>query len=178
LRKEVEKIHAEVFGLLKHLFGSGSQDHLIKEFDAHLVSKGKIQGRLLGVLKNIVGVKAKVKSGKLGQKEVYGVKRDAFELISNLTEYAQRADLVAAEKGVVRLVFGKGKKAELVLMGDVNYLVSGDKIKKISAGKLIESDRKEFEQALSEHRAVVGKKVSGKVWDVLRKELGDFSIVL
>ena len=77
----------------------------MKEFEEQLVKKGKIEPRLLSVLKELVHAKGRVKSGKLNQKEVDSLKKQAFDLIQALTEYAQRADLVSARKGMMQISY-------------------------------------------------------------------------
>ena len=71
----------------------------------------------------------------------------------------------------------KGKKAELVLMGDNNYLIEGSEIKRIEKGKLKKVKKEEFEKAFEEHKGKLTTKISGDVFDVLKKELGSFEIV-
>ena len=174
--KSAEEIYGEVFKILKSVLGNKSQEKLITDFEKELVNKGKIQPKLLIVLKDLVSVKRKIKAGKLEPKEVDRVKRDAKELIDSLIEYKQRSELICAEKGTMQIVY-KGKKAELVLMGANNYLIEGNEIKKIEKGKLKKVKKEEFEKAFEEHKGKMTTKVPGYVFDVLKKELGEFEIV-
>jgi len=175
--KAAEEIYSEVFTLLKTLLGDKSQEALIEDFENKLVKKGKVSPKLSFVLKEIVNVKRKLKEGKLNTKEVDRVKRDVWELVNALTEYGQRTDLICSERGTMLIMY-KGRKAELVLMGNENnFMIEGNVIKKITPAGLKDSTKEEFEKAFSEHKGRLSTKVSADVFAVLKKELGDFEIV-
>ncbi len=173
--KSTEEIYEEVFKLLKTLLGNKSQVELIKDFESKIVKKGKAQPRFLKVMKELVEAKSKIKSGKLNQKEVDSVKRDAFELMEALVEYAQRADLVTAKKASM-IVSYNGRKAELILLGEHNFLIDGKEIKKIANGNLTAVKPAEFEKAFSENKGKLTTKISGEIFATLKKELGDFEV--
>lgn len=175
--KSGEDIYNDVFNLLKKFFGDKSEKILIKEFESGMVKKGKIPQRHIATLKNLTGVKDKIKSGKFDQKEVDSVKRDAFELMSSLVEYAQRADLISAEKGNMQIIYENGRKAELILMGEDNFLIEGNEIRKIQKGKIVKSGKEEFEKSLAENKGKLSTKVSVELFNLLEKELGKFEIV-
>ncbi len=174
--KSLENLHDELLKLLKTLLGDKPHDELIKDFESKLVRKGKIQQRFLNVIKEVSEAKKKIKAGKLNSKEADAVKRDAIELTNSLVEYAQRSELVKSQKDVIEIVY-KGRKAELVLMGADNYIVEGSSIKKFSGGKLAPADKKEFEDALSKHRER-SHKIPSDIFAILKKELGDFELVI
>jgi predicted nucleotidyltransferase len=174
--KTAEEVYDSVFKVLKHIFGAKSQENLVEDFEKKLIKKGKIQPRFSSILKDLADVKKKMKAGKLSQKEVDKIKANARELIDSLVEYAQRSELMCAERGTMQVLYGD-KKAELVLMGEENFLIEGQSIKKIEKGKLVESNREEFETAFKERKGKLSVKVPQKVFDVLKKELGDFEIV-
>jgi len=176
-KKTAEEIYTQVFATLKNTFGNKSQEELMKDFGT-LVKEGKIRPKLSSALNNLVSVKRKLKSGKLNQREVDSVKRDAFELIDALVEYSQRQDLICKERGTMQIVYGKDKKAELVLMGGGNnFLIEPSNVRKISKGKLVNSSREEFERSFLDHKGKLETKVPGEVFLVLEKELGEFEIV-
>ena len=129
--KTAEEIYEGVFNLLRTFFGKKPQHELLKSFEKELVRKGKVQQRFSHVLGDIIKSKQKIKSGKLNQKEVDSLKKDAIELMDCLVEYGQRADLISAEKGTMQIIYSGNRKAELVLMGDKNFLVEGREIRKI-----------------------------------------------
>ena len=174
--KTAEEIYANVFTLLTTIFGKKTQEELVKEFEGQLVKKGKIEQRLAPVLRELAQTKSKIKSGKLSQKEVENVKKDAFDLIQALTEYAQRADFVSARKGTMQVMYGGGRKAELVLLGNDNFLVEGTSIKKFSEGKLVASKSEELDKAINDNKGKIHTHVSGEVFSALEKTLGRFEI--
>jgi len=175
--KSAEEIYEEVFKLLATLFGKGSQNELINKFEKNLAAKGKVSPRFVNILKEIVNIKKKLKAGKLTQREVDKSKRDAYELITSLVEYAQRKDIIKTQKDFIEISY-QGRKAELVLMGEANFLVEGNVIKKFSEGKLVKSDKREFEAAIAKHKEKIGHKIPGEIFMILEKEIGKFELVL
>lgn len=174
--KSAEDIYTEVFKLLKIILGDKAQNTLIKDFENKIVKKGKLQPRFLRVVKELANVKTKLKAGKLDAKEADRVKKDAFELVDNLVEYAQRADLICKENGTMQIEYGN-RKAELVLMGQGNnFIIEGKSVKKITTDGLVDSTRADFEKAFAEHKGKISTSVSGEVFDVLKKVLGEFRI--
>jgi hypothetical protein len=176
--KSAKEIYAEVFKILRTVLGDKSEHALIAAFEKELVKKGKMSPRFAPILKNLSTIDDKVKSGKLSLKEVDSAKKDAEELIRALVEYAQRANLVCVEKGTMQIVFDNGhRKAELVLMGDDhNYIVDEKAIRRIEKEKIKDVSKEEFEKNFAENKGKLSTKVSGHVFDVLKKELGSFEI--
>jgi predicted nucleotidyltransferase len=174
--KSVNELHGDVFKLLKTLFGDKPQHELFSDFEKKLIDKGKIQSRFLHILKELVNVKSKVSAGKLDQKEAEKIKAEAIELMNSLTEYAQRADLISAEKGTMQIIYNGNRKAELVLLGPQNFLIDGKDIKKFSDGKLIPSTKEEFEKALADNKGKLTTKIHADIFEILQKELGKFEI--
>ncbi len=176
--KTAEEIYENMFKLLKGIFGNKSQEKLIKDFDDKMVKKGKIESRSLEILKKLVKVKKKLKDEKFAQKEVESIKRDAMELIRNLIEYGQRTDLIKKEKGTMQIIYNGNRKAELILMGEENnFIIEEQSIRKFSNGKLIESNKAEFDKSFSENKGKLSIKISGEIFDTLKRELGDFEII-
>lgn len=173
--KTTEEIYKNVFELLKNILGDKPQNEIMKDFESKLVKKGKIESRFSKVLKELVQVKSKIKSGKLDQKEVDGVKKDVFDLINNLVEYSQRAEIVTERKGTMQIAYS-GRKAELVLLGKDNFLIEGSSIRKIKDGLLVESTKEEFEKALQENKGKLSTKIGGELFKVLEKALGSFEV--
>lgn len=187
LRKKIEKkmqqkstseLTEEMFKLLRTMFGEKSENDLIKEFEAKLVKKGKIPPKFSKIIRSVEEHKKKVNSGKIESRDFEGFKRDLIELNRNLVEYAQRADLVVAEKGAMQITFENNRKAELVLLGNVNFIIENNQIRKIADGKFVNSTKEEFEKALSENKGKLTTKISGEVFEVLKKEFGKFEISL
>lgn len=175
---EIERINSEFFDLMKNIFGSKGQEALISDLDSQLVRKGKISKRMLGIARDIAHLKKRTKSKKLSQAEMQKVSAEASELMNSLMEYSQRKDLVSVEKSVLQISYGKDKKAEIVLTDSGVFVVSDGVIKKISAGKIVDSDRNEFEKALASTKDKLKLNFSNEVFDALKKEFGEFRINL
>jgi tetrahydromethanopterin S-methyltransferase subunit A len=172
-----ERVHDEVFSLLKQIFGSKGQEALIEDFNKELVEKGKVQVRMLNIAKEIADVKKRAKSAKLSQADMQKISGEGSELIGALIEYVQRKDLIALEKGVLQVSYSGGKKkAEVVLTDSGDFVVGEKGVRKISKGKLVESDRKELEKALADTKDRLKGKMDSKVLEVLKKEFGEFEI--
>lgn len=179
--KTAVEVYEDVFKILKNIFGDKGQNQLIKDFESKLVRKGKIEQRFSKIVREISDIKKRVKAGKLNLKEVDNMKKDAIELIRNLVEYAQRADLMRTEKGtVMQVIYSGNRKAELVLTGKECFLIEGKDIRKIAGDKLTlaKSSREELEKALAESKGKLSTKISGEVFHALEKALGRFEIII
>ena len=176
-QKSVDDLYNNVFKLLSTFFGNRKENELIKEFESKMVKKGKISPRFFKILNELINAKAKIKSGKLDAMQVDNVKKDAIELINSLVEYGQRTDLVTAEKGTMQISY-QNRKAELVLLGEKNFLIEGKEIKKIENGKLRNSSKEEFEKVFADNKGKLHTSVSADVFIALEKALGKFEISL
>lgn len=174
---DAEKSYDEVFSLLKKIFGDKSIESLIKDVDKELISKGKLPSRFMKPLKEIVAMKSKVKSGKITPLEMSALRRDTTELVKELLNYAQRADLMLEEKEVVDVKFGD-KKGELVLTDSASFFIESGRVMLIEGGRFKLSDSRELEKAISTHKKGSEVKVSSAILNTLHKELGDFEILL
>ena len=172
---DAERSYSEVFDLLEKIFGKKSSEQLVKLAEKELIAKGKLQPRFGKTLKAIVSMKSKVKSGKVTPLEMGVLRREAIEVIKELLDYAQRADLVMAEKGVLQIVFGD-KKGEIVLTASGFFFVEAGRVMKIENGKFNLSDKAVLEKAIVETKDKTQLIISSDVFDVLKKELGKFSI--
>ncbi len=174
---DAEKSYDEVFSLLKKIFGDKSAEALIKDVEKELIAKGKLQVKFAKPLKDIVSMKSKVKSGKITPLEMNALRRDVTELVKELLNYAQRADLMLEEKEVVDVKFGD-KKGELVLTNTDNFFIESGRVMKIVGNGFKLSDSRELEKALSTHKKGSEVKVSSSILNALHKELGEFEILL
>lgn len=172
-----ERVYNDVFDLLKNIFGAHSKDELVKMFEKEMVKKGKITSRYLPILHEVVRVKDKSKQKNLSQNEIDAVRRDSEDLMNKLTEYIQRKEIVKLEKGVLQISYS-GKKAELVLTHAGAFLVEGGKIKKVGAHSFVDSNAGELEAALRQGNDPQDAKLQSQVLSMLKKELGEFEIVL
>ena len=173
---QTEKINESIFALMKKIFGDKSKEALIKDFENEVIKKGKMQERMLGVVKGLGKINQKAKSKKLTAGEMQRFSRDTSELIESLVEYAQRKELVSAQGGIMQINYGNNK-AEIIATDNGTFLVEIDKIRKVAEGKLMIVDKKEFEKALSETKERLKYNLDAKVLDIIKKELGDFEVV-
>lgn len=179
--KTAEEVYNDVFKMLKNIFGNKGENVLAREFENKLVKKGKVEQRFSKVMAEVAGLKKKLKAGKLNLKETDNIKKDAVELIRNLVEYAQRADLICEDKGtMMQIIYAGNRRAELVLTGGDCFLVEGKEIRKIRGDKLslIKSSREELEKALAETKGKLSTKISGEVFHALEKALGKFEVII
>ena len=175
-KNTINEIEKEVFTLLEHLFNKKSKSELIKLFETELVKKGKMTAKSLEILKSIVKVSQDVKKGKAKKKEVDEVRKNSAILINHLIDYGQRCDLITLDKSRMTIIAGENK-AELVLTNTGNFIVQGSTIKKIT-NKLEDSSIQELNKAISAQKGELKTKISPKIFEILRKELGEFEIVM
>jgi len=172
--KMLENAHKESFGILKQIFGGKNDSSLVKSMDFELVRKGKMPLRMLNIAKKIE--KVNKSKGKLSQSEIQSINSDASELIDALTEYAQRKDIVASEKGIMQISYN-GRKADVVLADNIIFVVELGSIRKLENGKLINSDKKEFEEAIAKNKEKLKLSIPVQVITDLKNILGDFEIL-
>ena len=187
LRKKLESriiehtsdyVYNEMFSLLKNIFNEERKDKLVELFERELIKKGKLSERYLPIMKEVLKLKEKVKGKKsMTQNEVDNVRRDAEDLINKLIEYTQRKELAVMERGVMQIVYGEGKKAELVLTSSGAFLIEQGKIKKVTPNNIIDSNAKEFEQAMQGVKKE-DMKLGSHAVEILRKHLGEFEIIV
>ncbi|MFA5019761.1 MAG: nucleotidyltransferase domain-containing protein [Candidatus Pacearchaeota archaeon] len=175
--KTIEEISKEVFELLLNLFGKKSKTQLIENFNKELVKKGKIAPKFSHTLKNLEEISKKIKKGKTKTSEVEKIRKETTMLINNLIDYGQRCDLIAIEKGRMQIVSHKGDRAELLITSSGTFIIQGNVVKKITS-KIEESSIEELNKAIGEQKGKLQTKISPKVFEILRKELGEFEIVL
>ena len=178
--KTIEDIYKDVFELLYAIFGKKPQNILLHKFEEELVKTGKLTGHHLRILKNIIDARTKLKRNKSNPHKINQARKEATILINDLVEFIQRRDLVALEKGKMQLKYKKGKEnktAELLICNGVGFLFLNNKIKKIT-NKIQDSNTQEVTQAI-EHRKKKGcVEINAGIFDLVKKEIGEFEIVM
>lgn len=176
--KTVEKVYNDVVELLKTLMGKKTQAKYLEEFEKDYVKKGKFSRQHLRILKDVFDVKSKFKKSKMDSHKVDRARRDADILIKELVEYNQRLDLVSLEKGKMRLKFsGKKGSAELLNTDDGSFLFMNNSVKKIT-DKIVDTNMEEVSKAIAKQRGKKDVGVDSKVFDLIKKEFGDFEILI
>ena len=101
-------------------------------------------------------------------------------LINGLIEYNQRCELVPLEKGRMRLKYKENDKehiADLMICGGQAFLIQGSTINKIT-DKVENSSVQELTQATLQQKGKKFVEIQPRIFELLRKELGDYEIVI
>ena len=178
--KTIEQIYHDVFELLKSMFGNKSQQLLIQEFDKTLVKKGKMSPQHLRILNNIVTARAEFKKGKLNAHKVDNARKEAGILINDLIEFSQRCDLVAVDKSRMRIKYkekGSDKFAELLNFNEESFIFMNNQVKKITPTGFKDSNMEEVSKAGEVQKSKQTIEINSKVFEILKKEIGNFEIV-
>ena len=178
--KTIEQVQKDVTDLLKNILGNKSQSEIISGFEKEFVKKGKFTQQHLRILENVLKAKADSKKEKSNPIKVDEIRKNAALLINDLIEYSQRAELINLERGRMRLKYKKAGKemiAELLASGGESYLIEGNSIKKILP-RVQESNTKELTEAIERQKANKSVQLDPKIFNVLKKELGDYEIIL
>ncbi len=178
--RTIEQIYKDIFSLLEKTLGKNSQEKMIKAFEKELIKTGKLPQQSLRTLKNVVDTRAEFKKGKSNSHKIDEARKTATLLINDLVDFAQRRDLMEMEKTRMRLKYSednKTKMAELIVSDGESFLVKEGKIKKIT-GKLEDSNMDELSRSVQDKKNKQNLEVNPRVFDLLKKELGDFKIIL
>ena len=178
--KTIEQVYKDVFELLKNIVGKKSQEKTIQEFEKKFIKTGKFTPQHLRILKNIVIARKEFKKGKLNPHKVDEARKRASILINDLIEYAQRCDLISLEKGKMKVKYNEKEKeqtAELLICNKIGFLFLQNKIKKIN-DKIQDSNMKEVSEAVEKQKTKQTTIINHKIFELLKKELGDFEIIL
>lgn len=175
--KTIEQIYKDVIGLLKTILGNKSQTVLVEEFEKKFVKVGKFSRNSLRILQKIIDARKEFKKGKSNSHKVDLARKNATILINDLIEYSQRCDLVVMDKGKMMIRFGKGEMAELLTADDKTFLIQGNIIKRLGE-KAIITDMNEMAKSIENQKSKSDVQIKPRVFELVRKELGDFEIIL
>ena len=175
--KTIEQIYKDIFELMQTIVGKKSQEKTIQNFEKDFVKAGKFTPQHLRILKNVVSARKEFKKGKSNPHKVDEARKNAAILINDLIEYSQRKDLISLEKGRMRLEYGKNQIAELLNCDGKSFLFQDKIIKKLT-DKIENSDMKEVTKAIEKQKLKQTVEINPKVFELLKKELGEFEIVL
>lgn len=137
---------------------------------------GKFTPQHLRILKKIIEARKEFKKGKSTSHKIDEARKNASILINDLIEYSQRCDLVSLEKSRMKIKYGKDKVAELLTCEGKSFLFADNTIKKLT-NKIENSDMKEVSEAIEEQKKKKTVEINPKVFDLLKKEIGEFEIV-
>ncbi len=154
--KTIVQSYDETISLLEKIFKIKSEQALISKFNEELVKKGKLPERALSILKKILNIKKQYKTKKFTKHEVEQARKDAFELMGWLIEYAQRKDIACIERNKLKIKYkhdGKEKQAEAFLTGNEIFIIMPDSIKRVSSEGIFASSKEELQKKCSEAKA-------------------------
>ena len=174
--KTIEEIYKDIIGSLKILLGNKAQAKLVEDFEKNYVKKGKFTPHHLRILNSVIKARENFKKGKLNVHQVDRARRDADILIKELVEFNQRKELIGLEKGRMKLKF-KDKIRELLQTEKQVFLFEGNLIKKVGA-KITDSNIEELEKAMENQRGKENVQIDPKTFEVIKKEFGEFEIIL
>jgi predicted nucleotidyltransferase/uncharacterized protein (UPF0332 family) len=175
--KTIEQIYKDVFELLKTILGKKAQTALIEDFEKKLIATGKLPRNDLRILEKIVDARKEFKKGKSNSHKVDLARKNASILINDLIEYSQRCDLAFMEKGKMMVKFGKNEMAELITADDKTFLIQGNIIKRLG-DKVVITDMNEMVKAIEVQKTKSSVQIKPKVFELVKKEIGEFEIVL
>ncbi len=177
--KTIDQIYTDIFNLLDAIFGKKKQTELVDDFEK-LVARGKFTQNHFRILKDVIGARIEFKKGKLDSRKVDEARKNASILINELIDYSQRADLMTMEKGRMRIRYqkdGKPANAEILHCNGTSFLFEGEIVKKIT-DKIEVSSMKEVSECVAHQKLSKSLEINPKIFELVKKELGDFEIVL
>lgn len=192
-KKTIDEIYKNVFDLLKTILGKKSQEKIIEDFKNRLIKTGKFPQQSLRILEKIINAKKEFKKGKSNSHKIDEARKNSMILINDLIEYSQRKDLMSIEKSKIRLKYvenGEEKFAELIVSEGKSFLVRENSVRKIvnkregyakeTVGVLTikDSNINELSEAIAKQKSKQNLQINPKVFELLKKELNNFEIIL
>jgi len=178
--KTIEQIYEDVFNLLETILGKNSREKMVHEFENELIKKGKLPEQSLRILNEIIDARAEFKKGKSNAHKIDECRKGATLLINYLIDYSQRRDLMKLEKTKMKIRYKENsqeKFAELIASNGAVFLIKGNSIHKLT-NKIENSNIEELSKAVGEQKLKSSIEINPKVFEVLKKELGDFDIII
>ncbi len=177
--KTINELYEQVFQLLKIILKKKSEKGLVESFEKELIKKGKLEANYIKILKNLIKLKKEFKKGKVKRNEVEEIRKNASLLINDLVEYNQRCELSMLKKARI-ILKTKNKSYELVLGKKKVFLIDEGNVSSIDLdkGKLVKSSVEELTKCLEEQKKNPEVVANGKIFDILKKNIGDFEILL
>ena len=174
--RTIEKLYEDIIGLLKTITKEKSQKAIVERFEKEFVKKGKFAKSHITILKDVIRARSDFKKGKLNAHKIDNARKNASILINDLVEFSQRCDLAILDKSRMKIKIEKGI-LEIVNADEKTFLISGMDVK-IIGDKITKSSMDELNEAISKQTAEKTVSIKPKVFEVLKKEFGDFEIIL
>ncbi|NCN86303.1 hypothetical protein GW932_00560 [archaeon] len=174
--KTIEQIYKDVMDLMKIIIGKKSQEQLVLSFEKDYIKTGKFSKQHSRILNDLISARQEFKKGKSDSHKIDRARRDAEILMRDLNEFVQKKDMVSINKGKMAIKF-KDKVVELLNAGEKTFLFEAGKVKKIT-NKIEDSTLEELETAVQEQHDKETVEIKSKIFEILKKEYGDFEIIL
>jgi hypothetical protein len=176
--RTIEQLYKDIMNLLEGAYGKKSENEMVKTFENEMIKKKKLPDFYLRILEDVIEARKKFKKGKMARHEVEEARKNGSLLINHLIDYNQRCELLHLDENKFKLKTKEGVY-ELVLTEKEAFVVGEDSIVKINVedGKMRESSNEEMGKALGKE---IKKelKVSGKMFEILKKHFGEFELVI
>ncbi|GBE20110.1 nucleotidyltransferase domain protein [archaeon BMS3Abin17] len=177
--KTIEQVYKDIFGLLESTLGKKPQAKIIQEFESKLIKTGKLPQQSMRILKDVVSAKAEFKKGKSDSHKIDNARKNASILINELIEYSQRKDLASLEKTRMRIKYKEDNKdamAELLICNKEAFLLRSGSVKRLS-DKIQDSNMEDVSRAIEKRKSSQAE-INPEIFELLKKELGEFEIIL
>jgi uncharacterized protein (UPF0332 family)/predicted nucleotidyltransferase len=179
-KKTIDEVYDNAFKLLKNMTGKKSQAAIIEAFEKDFVKTGKFTSQHSKMLSVIIDAKKVSLKGKTNLKKANDARKQSSLLINDLIEYSQRCDLALTDKNKMTLSYSKdGKKqmAELFNYDKKSFLIRGSNVVKLT-DKVSPSSVAEVTEAVENKDVKNNVSVDSKIFELVKKELGSFEVVL
>ncbi|MBW6442345.1 nucleotidyltransferase domain-containing protein [Patescibacteria group bacterium] len=179
--KLIEQIYKDLIDLLSAILGKKSQALIVSEFE-EFVKKGKFTQKHLRILKEIIQTRTDFKKGKINNHNLEEARKNSTILINELIDYSQRCDLMKLEKGRMRIRYkdpetGKDSLAEILHCNGTSFLFFKGSVRKLT-NKIENSNMEEVSNCMEQQKSGKELEINPEVFELLRKEFGEFKIVL
>lgn len=174
--KTIEQVYKDVLALIKTVIGNVAQTKIIEVFEKEYVKKGKFSNQHLRILKEIFATKKEYKKGNMNSHKINRVRSNADILMRDLNEFNQKKEFISLNKGKMELKL-KDRSIELVNFEDESFVFDSGKVKKIT-NKIQDSNLDEFQESLQKNMGNWKVLINSKTFEILKKEFGDFEIIL
>jgi predicted nucleotidyltransferase/uncharacterized protein (UPF0332 family) len=176
--KTIEKVFNDMIEMLKTIIGKKSQTKLVEEFEKNYVKKGKFARLHLRIVKDVIRARQEFKKGKSDSHKIDMARRDADILMRDLIEFVQRKDFECVEKGRMRIKTKDKKTIEIINANSETYVLLGNEIKKVKNKKLVSSSFEEMDNDMKKQKDQRQVEINSEVFSVLKKEFGEFEILI
>ncbi len=176
-KKTIQQVYKDVFDLLKSVTKKTNQKDILAIFEKDFVKKGIFPPQNARAVKKVIEAKELSKKGKLTLHKADEARKASSSLMNNLIDYAQRKDIAFFERGKMMIRHGKNQISELISTGKKAFLVQGSIIKEI-ADKIEMSSMEELSKALKDEKKDKNIKINPKVFELLKKEFGEYELLI